>query len=336
MRFAEPDFLLWLWVVPVGLLLVAVADRSRRRALARLGDVGLMARLTGLVNVNGRLWRTRLWLVALTLGILALARPQWGSEVQVVQQQGVQMMIALDISPSMLAEDVQPNRLFLAKQTIAELMDQLGGDEVGLVLFSGASFIQFPLTSDYNTARSFLANAQPRLISRAGTAIGEAVYTAVRGFDPQRSSQKVIVILTDGEDQDTDPIAAAQAAADEGVIIYTIGFGSTEGTPVPEFNARGELLGYKQDGQGNLVLSRLDEATLQEIARVGNGRYFQATSRCDEVAELAAELDTLQQEEFASSFETRQIERYQYFLVMAVLALIAAEFIPERRKRYAL
>jgi Ca-activated chloride channel family protein len=332
MSFAEPDYLLWLWLVPFGLLLVALANRARRRALARLGEKGLMARLAGTVNINGRLWRTRLWFIALTLGIFALARPQWGSEVRQVQQQGVQMMIALDISPSMLAEDVRPNRLFLAKQAIAGLMNHLGGDEVGLVLFSGASFIQFPLTSDYNTARSFLANANPNLISRAGTAIGEAIDTAVGGFDPQRPSQKVIVILTDGEDQNTDPLASAQIAAEQGVIIYTIGFGSAEGQPVPDYNARGELVGYKTDAAGNIVLSRLDETALQEIAAIGNGRYFQATSRGDEITDLAAELDTLQQAQLETSFETRQIERYQYFLIIAVLALIVMEFIPERRK----
>jgi Ca-activated chloride channel family protein len=335
MSFGAVDYLMWLWVVTVGLLLVVVAQRARRRALARLGELGLMARLTGAVNVNGRLWRTRLWFVAITLGIFALARPQWGSEVREVEQEGVQVMVALDISPSMLAEDVRPNRLFLAKQAISELMTHLGGDEVGLVLFSGASFIQFPLTSDYNTARSFLESAHPNLISRAGTAIGEAINTAVRGFDSQRTSQKVIVILTDGEDQNTDPLAAAQTAAEQGVIIYTIGFGSAEGQPVPNYNARGELLGYKMDASGNIVLSRLDETALEGIAATGNGRYFRATSRGDEITELANELDTLQQAKLDTAFETRQIERYQYFLAVAVLALIAAEFIPERRKGYA-
>ena len=335
MSFAKPDLLIWLGLIPIGFLLMLVANQARRRALARLGEVGLLARLTGAVNVNGRLWRTRLWFVGITLGILALARPQWGSEVREVEQEGVQVMVALDISPSMLAEDVRPNRLFLAKQAISELMDHLGGDEVGLVLFSGASFIQFPLTSDYTTARSFLENASPNLISRAGTAIGEAIDTAVRGFDSQRTSQKVIVILTDGENQDSEPLAAAQAAAEQGVIIYTIGFGAPEGQPIPVYDARGQLLGYKQDVQGNVVMSRLDETTLQEIAALGNGRYFPATSRGDEITELANELDTLQQAKLDTAFETRQIERYQYFLAVAVLALIVAEFIPERRKGHA-
>lgn len=335
MSFGAVDYLVWLWVVPVGLLLIMVARRTRQRALARLGELGLMARLTGTVNVNGRLWHTRLWFTAITLSIFALARPQWGSEVREVEQEGVQLMVALDISPSMLAEDVRPNRLFLAKQAIAELMTHLGGDEVGLVLFSGASFIQFPLTSDYNTARSFLENANPNLISRAGTAIGEAINTAVRGFDSQRTSQKVMVILTDGENQNSDPLAAAQAAAEQGIIIYTIGFGSAEGQPVPNYNARGELIGYKTDAAGNIVLSQLDEAALQEIAAVGNGRYFRATSRGDEIIELANELDALQQAKLDTAFETRQIERYQYFLAVAILALIVAEFIPERRRDYA-
>ncbi len=334
MRFAEPDLLSWLIILPIGVLVVWSAKRAQGRALASVGHLDMLRQLMAGVNENGRLWRTRLWFVALALIIFAMARPQWGTEVTQVEQEGVQMMVVLDISPSMLAEDVRPNRLFLAKQTIIELMNLLGGDEVGLVLFSGASFIQFPLTSDYNTAQSFLDNAHPRLISRAGTVLGDAINTAVHGFDPQRASQKVIVILTDGESHDDDPIFATNEAVEQGVIVYTIGFGSPDGEPVPIFDNRGQLLGYKQDQLGNLVLSRLNEGMLEEIAEAGNGRYFRATSRGDEITELAGELDNLQQAQLASSFETTHVERYQLFLAAAIVLLILAELIPEKKRGY--
>lgn len=330
MTFAHPHFLYGLILLPFVFLFLLWARNRRREALARIGDPALVAQLSATVNWNGRRWRTRLWFIALALALFALARPQWGSEVQAVEREGVQVMVALDVSQSMLAEDLKPNRLVRARQEIADLMNHLQGDEIGLVLFSGASFIQFPLTSDYGTARAFLDNADPGVISRPGTAIGDAMRTAMRGFDPQRGSQKVIVILTDGEDHEGDPVAVAQEVAAEGVIIYTIGFGSPQGEPIPEFDARGELAGYKRDAQGELVLSRLDEVTLQEIAAAANGRYFRADASGRELDELAAALDELQQAEIESRFQVQQVERYQIFLLAAVMALLVSEFIPER------
>jgi Ca-activated chloride channel family protein len=177
-----------------------------------------------------------------------------------VEQEGIEVMVALDVSRSMLAQDIKPDRLSRAKREIADLMTRLGGDEIGLVLFSGASFIQFPLTSDYGTALTFLDNARPEVISQPGTAIGNAIRTAMTGFDMSRASQKVIVLITDGKDHQGDALTAAEAAAEQGVLLYTIGFGSPEGEPISEYNDRGEVVGYKVDQNGEVVLSRLDEA----------------------------------------------------------------------------
>lgn len=333
MTFGEPRFLWVLLLLPAVILFWRWVDNRRQAALARVGDVGLVQRLSATVNWRGRAWQTRLWFLALALVIVALARPQWGSEVQVVEQQGIQVMVALDVSHSMLAEDLRPNRLTRAKQEVDELMSRLDGDEVGLVLFSGASFIQFPLTSDYATARAFLENAHPGLISRPGTVIGDAIRTAMSGFDQERASQKVIVIMTDGEDHETDPVAAAGEAAENGSIIYTIGFGSPEGEPIPEFDEQGQRVGYKQDQQGNVVLSRLDETALQQIAQAGNGRYFRATAGGDELDALLRELDSLQAAQLESRFETRQVERFQLFLLGAVVCLLLFEMIPERLRQ---
>jgi Ca-activated chloride channel family protein len=247
-----------------------------------------------------------------------------------VEQEGLQVMVALDVSESMLAEDLKPNRLEQAKLEINDLMNRLNGDEIGLVLFSGASFIQFPLTTDYGTARNYLDSVGPNSISRPGTAIGDAIRTAMTGFDPNLDSQKVLVIITDGEDHETDPIGAAQAAADEGIIIYTIGFGTPEGAPVPETDEWGNVVGAKQDAQGNTVISRLESGTLEEIAGIGHGRYFQASADGSELDALLAEIDTLQRTQLANRAETKMIERYQGFLFLAILALVLAELIPDR------
>lgn len=334
MTFAHPQFLfLGLILVPAAALFLYWASKQHQKAFARLGDSALIQRLSSSINWRGRRWQNVLWLAALALLIIALARPQWGSEVREIDQEGLQVMIALDVSQSMLAEDIKPTRLDRAKLEISDLMARLDGDEVGIVPFSGASFVQVPLTSDYNTALTYLDSADPSVISRPGTVIGDAIRTAMRGFDPNLSSQKVLIIMTDGEDHETDPLAAAQAAADDGILIYTIGFGTPDGEPVPVTNEYGQTIGYKTDEQGNVVLSRLDENTLQAIAATGGGKYYRATATGNELDALLDEIDTLQTAQLQSRLETRQIERFQIFLALALLALVAAEFIPDRIKK---
>ena len=343
MTFANPIFLYVLFILlPLMLMFVIWASRRRQAAFVRLGNPSLVQRLSSSVNWRGRRWRTGLWFVALVMLLLALARPQWGNEVQVVEQQGIEVMVLLDVSKSMLAQDIKPDRLSRAKMEIADLMNRLGGDEIGLVLFSGASFIQFPLTSDYTTAQTFLDNARPEVISKPGTNIGDAIRTAISGFDYNRSSQKVIVIITDGEDHEAGSLEMAQVAAEQGIKLYTIGFGSPQGEPIPEYNSQAEVIGYKKDQQGEVVLSRLDEATLQQIAQVGGGKYYQATANGSELEALVSELNTLQQGELSSQIETWGIERFQSFLAVALVVLIVIEFIPDRirqsvaRKRAAI
>jgi Ca-activated chloride channel family protein len=297
------------------------------------GNPTLVERLSRTVNWRGRRWRDALWLVVMALSIVALARPQWGTVERMVEQEGIEVMVALDVSQSMLAQDIKPDRLSRAKMEIADLMGRLGGNEIGLVLFSGASFIQFPLTSDYATARSFLDNARPEVISRPGTAIGDAIRTAMAGFDMNRTSQKVIVLITDGENHEGDALGMAEQAASQGIMLYTIGFGSAQGEPIPQYNTHGEIVGYKQDAQGEVVLSRLDEATLQQIAEVGGGQYYRATADGSELAALVSELDTLQKAELNTLLETEGIERFQAFLILALAAMVAAELIPDRVQR---
>ncbi|MEZ4862530.1 MAG: VWA domain-containing protein [Caldilineaceae bacterium] len=330
MSFGQPLFLWAFLLIPLSIFFLQWAQRRRQAALRRLGNAGLITQLSATVNWRGRRWQQALWLVALSFLLLALARPQWGSQVQVVEQEGVQVMVALDISKSMLAADLKPDRLSRAKFEISDLMNRLKGDEIGLALFAGASFIQFPLTSDYDTARAFLDGANPGMISRPGTAIGDAIRTASQGFDPHRSNQKVMIIMTDGEDHEADVMPAAQNAAEQGIIIYTIGFGSPQGEPIPEFDDQDKLTGYKKDANGAPVLSKLDEVTLQQIALATHGRYFRAGASGAELDALAGELDRLQKAQLESRFTVQKIERYQIFLSVAILALLLAELIPER------
>jgi Ca-activated chloride channel family protein len=332
MQFAQPQFLyLGLLLIPLVALFIYWGKRQQRKALEKLGNEKLIQRLSANINWNGRRWQTILVLLGLTFLVVALARPQWGSEVREIEQEGLQVMVALDVSQSMLAEDIKPSRLDRAKLEIADLAERLDGDEIGIVLFSGASFVQVPLTSDYLTALNYLESAGPEVISRPGTVIGEAIRTAMTGFDEELNNQKVLIVMTDGEDHETDPLLTAQEAADAGVLIYTIGFGTPEGEPVPETNQYGEITGYKRDQNGEVVLSKLDEGTLQSIAQATDGKYYRATADGRELDSLLGEIDNLQRAQLASRFETTYIERYQLFLALALTMFILAELISDRK-----
>jgi Ca-activated chloride channel family protein len=293
----------------------------------------LIETLSASVSVRKRRWKTALWFVALIALVIALARPLWGIQVMVRAQEGVEVMVVLDVSASMLAEDIKPNRLARAKLTIEELMDRLGGNEVGLVIFSGAAFVQFPLTADFYTARSFLDGAGSGSISRPGTALGDAIRVAVDGFSEERATSRVILLLTDGEGHEGDPVAAAQQTAAEGVVIHAIGFGSPDGEPIPIRDANGALVGYKKNAQNETVLSRLDEITLQQIASETDGLYFRASAGGEEVDAIVETIATLETGEQEGQFETQGVERFEWFAGAALLALTAEALISDRRRK---
>jgi Ca-activated chloride channel family protein len=331
MTFASPWYLYALPFVAAALLaLFYWSDRRRQAALDRLGNPDLIRRLVSTMSGRARRTQQLLWLLSAIFLTVALARPQWGGTVRNVEREGVQIVVALDVSMSMLADDIKPNRLERARLEIQDLMSRLQGDEIALVLFSGASFVQFPLTSDYATARQFLESADPLAISKPGTNVSEALYTAMDAFDLDSTSQKVIVLITDGEAHDADAVLAAQAAVDQGALIYTIGFGSPEGAMVPEFDDRGRPAGYKTDSSGLPVISRLDEATLQEIARIGGGAYFRASSSGGEIPELVSQMETLQHGALGETQEVIQTERFQIFLALALCTLVVSGLLPQR------
>ena len=329
MTFAAPQYLYALIALPALMAFVWWAFSRRAATVRRIGDPALIERLSLAVNRGMRRRRLVLWFIGVALIIFALARPQWGSDVQIVEQRGVQVMVALDISLSMLAQDLKPSRLDRAKLEIDDMMSKLTGDEVGIVLFSGSSFIQFPMTFDYATARTYLRHANPSIISRQGTVIEKAIRTSLTGFSEERASQKIIVVMTDGENHEGDPVAAASEALEQGAVVYTVGFGSPEGEPLPIFDPAGNVSGYQEDDQGQVILSRLDEATLQRIAEAGGGKYFRAVDR-GAVEGLVDEIESFQDESFQSEFNRTNIERFQIFLLAGVLSLVLAEVMSDR------
>ncbi len=329
MTFATPQFLFALAALLPLIAFVRWALARRTAAVERIADPLLFERLSADVSRRMRLVRIVLWFAGTVLIIFALARPQWGTEVELVEQRGVQVMVVLDISRSMLSQDVKPTRLDRAKLEVSDLISRLTGDTVGIVLFSGASFIQFPLTADYATARTYLNSASPKAITRQGTAIGEAIETAMSGFNDKRVSQKIIVIMTDGENHEGEPVAAARQAAEQGAVVYTVGFGSLDGSPVAAYDEQGEIIGYLQDEQGRPILTRLDEAMLEQIAEAGKGSYFRAAD-AGAIAGLLDEIGSFQDESFQSELSQRKIERFQLFLLAGALSLFLAEVMAGR------
>ncbi len=332
MTFANPQYLILLIALPMAIGVVYWAVRSRSRTLDRIGSPRLVSRLTASVNTRGRLVGRGLAIAGLGLAIVALARPQWGESVQTVQREGAQIIVALDISRSMLAEDVKPSRLVRAKLEIDDIMQKLQGDEIGLVLFSGAAFLQFPMTFDYSSARNFIENANTEMISRQGTNISEAIEIASLSFNDELISQRVILIVTDGEDQSGDAVEAAQAAADNGILVYAIGVGATDGEPIPLRADSGRLIRYVQDAQGNMVFSRLNEDALISVAEAGGGKFIRLEGSANAADQFVEELSELQRSAVGSEIETTKIERFQVFALAAIALLIGCELIPDRRR----
>lgn len=332
-RFAEEGALYALLLVPGLALLVWLAFRARRRALERFGDSELVAKLSEGVNRPGRLTKAILVLIALPLLVVALARPQFGTRVETVRSEGRDIVVALDVSASMLAEDLAPNRLERAKLEVGRLVRALDGDRVGLVAFAGDALVQSPLTSDYGAAMLFLGAMDTETVAVQGTDLGRALATAVDVFEEGAvGGQRVLLVVTDGEDHEGEIDAGVARARELGVEIHTVGIGSREGVPIPEYDASGRRVGFLRDDEGQVVTTRLEEAPLRSIAEATGGRYVAAQGNTTELTRLAEEIATGRGAELESRQITQFNEQFQIFLGVAILLLLIETAIPERRR----
>ncbi|MBI4169592.1 MAG: VWA domain-containing protein [Acidobacteria bacterium] len=335
MRFAAPGCLWLLLGLPVLAGLFVLAFRRRRRALGRFGDLRLVDRLVQAGSTERRVIRAALVLIAAFFLILALARPQWGAKMETVSRRGVDVILAVDTSLSMLAEDVKPNRLAQARAAVSSFIDLSRGDRVGIVAFSGAAYMACPLTLDHAAAGIFVDVLDTDLIPVRGTAIAEAIATALRAFSPTERRYKVLVLITDGEDHEGDVQAAARAAAADGVTIYTVGVGGPGGEPIPLRNARGEVVGYKEDRESRKVTSRLGESVLESIALATGGKYFRSTPEGIELRRVYEEIAAMDQKSLTGRLHTAYEERYQIPLVVAILLLGLEAALSDRRRGIA-
>jgi Ca-activated chloride channel family protein len=332
MRIADIDFIYALLILlPVLLAFYWVVFRMKKKALKRFGNLELMKKLAFSVSSSKQRWKVALLLLAVFFLMFSLARPQLGTRLTLMKREGVDIIIVMDCSLSMLAEDFKPSRLEKAKQEINGLISRLQGDRVGLVAFAGVAFVQCPLTLDYSAAQLFLDIMDADLIPQPGTAVGEAIRTSIKAFSQKERKYKVLVLLTDGEDHDSDPLGAAEEAAAEGIKIYTIGIGSVQGEPIPLKNARGLVEGYKKDREGSVVASKLDETTLQKIALTTGGKYYHATSGEMELDKIYDEISKMEKKELEGKLMTQYEDRYQFFLLLSVLLLMIEFVLSERR-----
>ena len=328
-RFANIDYL-WLLLLIPGLVAayIAIVQRKRRQ-LRAFGDPELTSALMPDTAHNRMHVKFGLLLGALTLLIFALARPQYGTKEQIIKRQGIEVMIGLDVSNSMLAEDVIPNRLEHAKQMLSKMVDQMVDDKVGLVVFAGEAFVQLPITCDYVSAKMFLNNISPDLVSAQGTAIGAALNTCIRSFGSDESeASRAIIIITDGENHEDDAKAAAAAAKEKGINVFVVGIGKPDGAPIPDGKG-----GFRKDKTGMTVVSRMNEEMCKQIAQAGGGMYVRADNTNTARRALQQELDKLGKSEIETRVYTDYNEQYQSFVLIALLLLLINAFISPTRNK---
>ncbi|HHJ52210.1 MAG TPA: VWA domain-containing protein [Caldithrix abyssi] len=333
LRFQYPWVLHGLWGVLLLILFFVYVFRKKERLLEKFGQMELLRKLMPGYSKKRAVWKSALFIVAYIFLIVALADPQIGTKLEEVKREGVDIIVALDVSLSMKAEDIKPNRLEKAKHEIARLVNILQGDRIGLIAFAGMAHVLCPLTLDYSAAKLFLRMMDTDLIPVPGTAIGDAIDKAIKAFIQKERKYKVLILITDGEDHESDPIKKAEEAAKEGIIIYTIGLGSPQGVPIPIYDRNGNPAGFKKDRNGNVVTTKLDVTTLQKIAYITNGKYYISTSGETELKQIYDDINKMEKKELSSRKFSQYEDRFQIFIFLALAVLVAETFLPVRRRR---
>ena len=331
MHIVHPYALLMLLLLAPAAFLLFFLSSAAQNPLARLGNLEILERISSLHRGRRKI-KNILLIASLFFIILALSRPQFGTRLVEINQSGADIVIAVDVSSSMLAGDIRPNRLERAKTALAALAQPLGGNRVGVIAFAGTAFWQCPLTLDISGVSLFLDILDANLIPLPGTSLGSAIRLASAGLSKTAPKSKAIVLLTDGEDHNSDPLGAAREAAAQGIKIYTIGFGNPAGEPIPLYDEKNSFSGYKKNKKGEVVMSVLDEATLSKIAAETGGEYFPARDGNIDLGRLIGSIQELEKSRLSSNINRRYEDRFQIFLFIGLALLLAEFIIPETKK----
>ena len=332
-RFEHIEYLYALLLIPFFSLLFILYLLWKKKAIRSFGEWQVIAQLMPLLSDKKLVLKFIILMLAYGALIIGIANPQIGSKMEKVQRKGADLVIALDVSNSMLSEDIRPDRLTRAVQGISKLIDRLEGDRIGIVVFAGKAYVQLPITTDYAAAKMFLSTISTQMVPSQGTAIGDAIELSVQSFaEDQRS--KAIIIITDGENHEGNVIESAKVATEKGIKIFTIGMGSPDGSPIPLHDQFGRQTGYKTDRQGQVIISKLDETTLQQLASAGNGIYVRASTGQDGLGRILEEINALEKQEIETKMFSEYEGRFQYFLAISLLLLLLELIIPERKSRW--
>lgn len=326
-------YLYALGLIPLFIIIYRMMSLWRKKVLASFGSYAIIQQLFPDVSTAKRTWKFILYLLAFTFVIIGIVNPQVGTKLEEVKRKGADLMICLDVSNSMNAEDLQPSRLEKAKQAISKLINKLEGDRLGIIVFGGEAYVQLPITTDYAAAKLFLESINTDMIPTQGTAIGNAIDLAVESFGKDDGKNKAIVVITDGENHEDDAIKSAEAAAEKGITVHTIGMGSIEGAPIPVYRNNVKE-GYRKDKDGNTVVTKLNEQILKEIAAAANDGIFVRASNSDAgLNNVLNAIDKLEKKQFDSKMYSDYEDRFQWFIAAALLLLLAEVFISERTSK---
>jgi len=332
-RFEHSDIFYALLLIPVLIILFVWMLYWKKSAIKRFGEWAIIQKLVPSISRSRLILKFIILMIGYAFLVIGIANPQIGSKLIEGERKGIDIIIALDVSNSMLAEDIKPNRLERAKQAISKLIDKLGNDRIGIIVFAGNAYMQLPITTDYSAAKMFLTTINTRIVPTQGTAIGEAIEMGVESFDDEIHSRAVIVI-TDGENHEDDAIEAAKEASEKGIFVYTIGMGLTDGVPIPEYNQYGRQTGYKKDRQGSTIVTKLNESMLQQIASAGKGVYVRANNTRSGLRTVFEEISKLEKTEFESKMFSDYEDRFQYFIAISLILLIIELLIFERKSKW--
>ena len=335
LRYEHIEYLYLLFTIPIVIISIIFFSKWRKRALKLFADSNLVSKLISGSSKTRITIKNILIVLILTFLIIGISNPQIGTKLEEVKREGVDLVIAIDLSNSMMAEDIKPNRLERAKQAISKLIDQLKGDRIGLIVFAGEAYVQLPITTDYSAAKLFLSSVNTTIVPTQGTEISKAIDLSIESFDMENGQNKAIIIITDGENHDEKAIESAEKASKLAIITHTLGMGLSKGGPIPIYNKYGTQNGYRKDRDGKTIVSKLDENLLIKIADAGNGTYVRANNSKAGLATLFSEINKMEKNEIGTMIFTNYKDRFQLFLSLALFFLIFDLLMLERSNKWS-
>ena len=332
-QIEEPTYFYYLAIIPVIFVLFLAVLWWKKRIQKQFADHKLIQKLSPEKSTFKSFLKITVFCLALFFLIISLVNPKMGTKLETVKRQGVDIVFALDVSKSMVAEDIAPNRLEKAKQIITKIVENLGSDRVGIIIYAGNSYPLLPITTDYAAAKMFLQNANTEMVSNQGTAINDAIERALTYFDDNEQTNRFLVIVSDGEDHEENTLELAKEAAEKGIKIFTVGIGTAKGGPIP-LKVDGRIVGYKKDNRGMVVVTQMNEQILRDIANAGNGKYINGNKTQETIASIK---DILEKAE-KSEFETKQFsdyeDQFQWFLGIALFLLVIDLLLLEKKTKW--